>query len=98
MKSFAQYISENRVCESKETFKAAWEKMIREKQPILQFPNGAYMYVNYNEENNTVEAGGATNAGFVKKVSVDCDYGHDIDWHLQSLYDIVIEEHPEYQE
>lgn len=98
MKTLMQYISETRVCESKETFKTVWEKMLREKQPILQFPNGGYMYVNYNEEEDKLEAGSATNSGFTPEYSVDCDYDHDVDWHLQGLYDVVVEEHPEYNE
>lgn len=88
------------VCEAygctKETFKKEWEKMLSRKTPCFTFPNGTCIYINYNEEDDCLEAGFATNAGVDASYSLEIDYDNDLDYALNELYEMIIDENPEY--
>lgn len=66
-----------------------------EKEPVFEFPNGEYYYVNVDKENNTIYAGSATNNGIIKEFEIDYDVDDTLDGNLSRLYDTIIEERPE---
>lgn len=50
-------------------------EMTRHKMPVFEMPNGEVLYVSYNREKDTLEAGSATNAGLAVQHSFE--YNHD---------------------
>ena len=61
---------------------------------VIDFGDNGYYYVNY--DGYTLQAGSATNNGFMVEYEIDYDHDKSIDVNLNDLYDKIIEEHPEY--
>lgn len=61
---------------------------------VIDFGDNGYYYVNY--DGYTLQAGSATNNGFMVEYEIDYDHDKSIDANLNDLYDKIIEEHPEY--
>lgn len=61
---------------------------------VIDFGDNGYYYVNY--DGYTLQAGSATNNGFMVDYEIDYDHDKSIDANLNDLYDNIIEEHPEY--
>ena len=70
-----------------------FEKMTRE--PVFEFPNGEYFYVNVDKEKDTIYAGSAINNGIIREFEIDYDFDDTLDGNLNRLYDTIIEEKPE---
>ncbi len=65
------------------------------KEPIFEFPNGEYFYVDVDKENNLIFAGSATNNGIIREFEIEYDFDDSLDGNLSRLYDTIIEERPE---
>lgn len=52
------------------------------------------LYIDYDPQTNELYAGGATNAGIIKKYSVDYDDSHSLDYNLEGLYDEILQSPP----
>lgn len=65
------------------------------KEPIFEFPNGEYFYVDVDKENNLIFAGSATNNGIIREFEIEYDFDDTLDGNLSRLYDTIIEERPE---
>lgn len=63
---------------------------------IIEFPSGDYVYVAV--EDGKLYAGGATNTGIFHEYEVDIDGEEPTDAELQDMYDMIVDEHPEYLE
>lgn len=63
---------------------------------VIEFPSGDYLYV--VEEDGKLIAGGATNTGIFRDYEIDLDGDDVTDSDLQRLYDVIVAEHPEYEE
>lgn len=63
---------------------------------VLEFPSGDYVYVAV--EDGKLYAGGATNTGIFHEYEIDIDGEEPTDSELQELYEIIIKEHPEYED
>ncbi len=63
---------------------------------ILEFNDGTYFYV--QKKGNSLIAGNATNTGIIPEFEIEYDEDKSEDENLQDLYDIIIEEHPEFLE
>lgn len=61
---------------------------------VLEFPSGDYVYVAV--EGGKLYAGSATNAGIFHDYEIDIDGDEPTDSELQELYDMIVDEHPEY--
>ena len=59
---------------------------------IISLSNGGYKYIDYNPEENTLIAGGATNTGIIPEYSVNYDFDYSFDQNLQNLVDTVDEQ------
>ena len=66
---------------------------------ILEFPNGGDSIVlNVEYKDGKLIAGSATNAGIIPEFEIEYDKDFDLDWNLNVLYNVIVEEHPEYLE
>ena len=65
------------------------------REPVLEFPNGEYFYVDVDKENNLIFAGSATNNGIIREFEIEYDFDDTLDGNLSRLYDTIIEERPE---
>lgn len=63
------------------------------KEPILEFPDGSYLYVKWN--NGKLTAGGVTNTGMIPEYEMDYDSDISVDQNLNNFYDYIIEQTPE---
>ena len=61
---------------------------------VIEFPNGECVYIEY--ENGKIYAGGATNNGIIREYEVEYDDSLSVDANIQSLYDSIIEENPNF--
>lgn len=61
---------------------------------VLEFPSGDYVYVAV--EGGKLYAGSATNTGIFHDYEIDIDGDEPTDSELQELYDMIVDEHPEY--
>lgn len=59
---------------------------------MISLSNGDYKYIDYNPEENTLIAGGATNAGIIPEYLVNYDFDYSFDQNLQNLVDTVDEQ------
>lgn len=50
-----------------------------------------YCYINYNEETNMLQYGGATNAGFICSNEIEYNKDFSIDENLENLLNLFIE-------
>ena len=66
------------------------------KGQILEFNDGTYFYV--QKKGNSLIAGNATNTGIIPEFEIEYDEDKSENENLQDLYDIIIEEHPEFLE
>lgn len=62
---------------------------------IIEFDNGDYVYVRYNEVEDSLEAGSPTNSTFLVECSIPYDWDLSLDDNLQNIYDECINIHPE---
>lgn len=60
---------------------------------IFQFPNGSYVYVEYDPDRNVFVAGDATNNGMIEKISIP--YMGTVQETIEELYNDIIEKYPE---
>lgn len=66
---------------------------------ILEFPNGGdNIVLNVEYKDGKLIAGSATNAGIIPEFEIEYDKDFNLDWNLNVLYDVIVEEHPEYLE
>lgn len=63
------------------------------RDPIIEFENGDYFYVDYID--GKLVAGGATNTGIIPEYEIDYDEDDSFDGNLSRLYDTIIESNPE---
>ena len=63
------------------------------KEPILEFPDGSYLYVEWN--NGKLTAGGVTNTGMIPEYEMDYNSDISVDQNLNNFYDYIIEQTPE---
>lgn len=63
---------------------------------VIEFPSGDYVYVGF--EKGKLFAGSATNTGIIHDYEMDIDGDEPTDSDLQDLYDMIVDEHPEYEE
>lgn len=63
---------------------------------VLEFPSGDYVYVEV--EDSKLVAGSATNTGIMHEYELDIEGKEPTDSELQELYEIIIKEHPEYED
>ena len=63
---------------------------------VIEFPSGDYVYVGF--EKGKLFAGSATNNGIIHEYEIDIDGDEPTDSDLQDLYDMIVDEHPEYEE
>lgn len=61
---------------------------------VLEFPSGDYVYVAV--EGGKLYAGSATNTGIFHDYEIDIEGDEPTDSELQELYDMIVDEHPEY--
>ena len=65
------------------------------REMVMEFPNGEYFYLHYNEAQDRLEYGSCTNTGFCAEDGIDCDYAYDLNEHLQCLYEYMVKKKPE---
>lgn len=66
---------------------------------ILEFPNGGdNVVLNVEYKDGKLIAGSATNAGIIPEFEIEYDKDFNLDWNLNVLHDVIVEEHPEYLE
>ena len=58
--------------------------LTQQKLPVFEMPNGESLYVGYNRDTDTLDAGQATNAGLVARHSFPYDHNMSLDANLQS--------------
>ena len=63
---------------------------------VIDFPSGDYVYVGF--EDGKLFAGSATNTGIMHEYEMEIDGDEPTDNDLQDLYDMIVDEHPEYEE
>ena len=63
---------------------------------IIEFPSGDYLYIDV--EDGKLVAGSATNTGIMHEYELDIDGEEPTDSELQELYELIIKEHPEYED
>lgn len=68
------------------------------KEPIIEFPNGSYLYVVVDPDSKSMYAGSATNTGIFREYEIEIDEDESFDSNLNALYDYIIEESPEFLE
>ena len=85
-----------KVDESRKVKKHLKEGGIDWRSNIIEFPNGEYVYVDV--EDGKLIAGGATNTGIIHEYEMDIDGEEPTDAELQDMYDMIVDEHPEYLE
>ena len=64
-----------------------------DSEPILQFENGDYFYVDYLD--GKLVAGSATNTGIIPEYEIEYDEDDSFDGNLSRLYDTIVESNPE---
>ena len=67
-----------------------------ERGSVIEFPSGDYVYVTV--EDGKLVAGGATNTGIIHEYELDIEGEEPTDSELQELYELIIKEHPEYED
>lgn len=85
-----------RLEESMESIYDEWTHLDRE--PIIEFPNGSYLYVVVDPDSKSMYAGSATNTGIFREYEIEIDEDESFDSNLNALYDYIIEESPEFIE
>ncbi len=85
--------------EDKELDEEEFDPMKDARSNILEFPNGGDSIVlNVEYKDGKLIAGSATNAGIIPEFEIEYDKDFDLDWNLNVLYNVIVEEHPEYLE
>jgi hypothetical protein len=67
-------------------------------EPIIEFPSGNFVYVDWDSKEHKLIAGGATNTGVLKEFELKYDDGKPLNDNLQDLYDLIGKKHPDYLE
>lgn len=81
---------------AKSSVAAEFEQMTAQRMPVIETESGAVLYVQYNKENDSLEAGFPTNAGLTVKHSFAYYHDHSLDSNIQGLNE-RISEMQEYQ-
>lgn len=85
--------------EDKESDEEEFGPMKDARNNILEFPNGGgNIVLNVEYKDGKLIAGSATNAGIIPEFEIEYDKDFDLDWNLNVLYNVIVEEHPEYLE
>ena len=85
--------------EDKESDEEEFDPMKDTGSNILEFPNGGdNIVLNVEYKDGKLIAGSATNAGIIPEFEIEYDKDFDLDWNLNVLYNVIVEEHPEYLE
>ena len=85
--------------EDKESDEEEFDPMKDARSNILEFPNGGDSIVlNVEYKDGKLIAGSATNVGIIPEFEIEYDKDFDLDWNLNVLYNVIVEEHPEYLE
>lgn len=75
--------------------KNEWEEMIsRGKEPIIEFDNGDYYYIEPDWENKKFYAGHAFNAGIRREIEMQMDPDMNLDEHIAELFDAIVDLDP----
>ena len=61
--------------------------------PIFEFENGEYVYVQYNKKLDRLEAGGCCNAGFHATDTMAYDHDFSLDENLAEFYEQLEEKY-----
>ena len=83
----------------KDNLEEEFDPMKDARSNILEFPNGGdNIVLNVEYKDGKLIAGSATNAGIIPEFEIEYDKDFDLDWNLNVLYNVIVEEHPEYLE
>lgn len=75
--------------------KDEWNEMLeRGREPIIEFDNGDYYYIEPDWENKKFYAGPATNTGIIREIEVPMDPDMNLDEHIAELFDTAIDSDP----
>ncbi len=66
-------------------------KIMECQNDIMEFDDGTYLNIRFNEDARKLEAGNVTNTGLYVTYSVDYDFDDSIYGNLSKLYDIISE-------
>lgn len=82
-----------------------FEKMTRDRMPVIEMPNGNLLYIQYDKEKDTLDVGSVTNTGFNVMQSFPYDHDFSLDSNLEGVnekltemlvYQAEIETEPDY--
>lgn len=59
--------------------------MARQREPVLEMPNGDILHIAYNRETDSLDAGSVCNAGLAVRHSFPYDYNSTLDANLQEV-------------
>ena len=71
------------------------DELDSEVERMFEFDNGDYLYIDYDEKNNILYAGHATNTGIMREVEIEYDKEESLYTNLEKLYDACIDDDPE---
>ena len=75
--------------------KDEWNEMLeRGREPIIEFDNGDYYYVEPDWENKKFYAGHATNTGIIREIEIPMEPDMNLDEHIAELFDTAIDMDP----
>ena len=82
-----------------------FEKMTRDRMPVIEMPNGNVLHIQYNQEKDTLDVGAVTNTGLNVMHSFPYDHDFSLDSNLEGVnekltemlvYQAEIETKPDY--
>ena len=62
-----------------------FSEMSRQREPVLEMPNGDILHIAYNRETDSLDAGSVCNAGLAVRHSFPYDYNSTLDANLQEV-------------
>lgn len=71
------------------------DELDSEVERMFEFDNKDYLYINYDEKNNILYAGHATNTDIMREVEIEYDKEESLYTNLEKLYDACIDDDPE---
>jgi len=78
-------------CETPEEVAAKFHELCTRRDPIIQFENGKYIYIDYDPKTNKFYAGGVTNTGMSHEYEQDYDFDFSFDQNLEGLYEMLLQ-------
>ena len=75
--------------------KDEWNEMLeRGREPIIEFDNGDYYYIEPDWDNKKFYAGHAFNAGIMREVEIPMEPNMNLDEHIAELFDTIVDLDP----